>query len=522
VDKQRSKFLLIVIYLCFLAVLTRLFYWQVIKGSQLHEQAIAQIYKLEKILPRQGQVLSSDGYPLSLDYSYYRLALYKPNFQTDLDTILQEITNIKPEFATQNAKLLEKFREPNQKWLEFLGEFTTSEKNQLATISGTNFQARQKRYYPEDTLAIDLILGLERFYKRQLSGQVGFKRNVIDATGSQLLTKKNWQKSEIDGQDVPTSLHRQVQYLVENTLKQGLVTYQADSASAIILEPKSGQILAMASVEASPSAFSKVKNITHLFEPGSIFKPLVMTAALDSGAINSNWICTRCNQARVIGEDSINNWDKQFHPDSSLKDVITNSDNIGMSYIISHLGLDKFLDYYQKLKLNQKTGVELPGESVSPLKTYWSEIDLATASFGQGIALNQLQMLQAFNSIANDGLLVNAHLNTSHQSQSSRVFSEKSTNTIKEILAYAVDHSPVAKLKSKDMDSVCAKSGTAQVAVAGKYGDNTIGSYIGFYPCINPKYTMIVTISNAQTSQWGSSTAAPIWFELASHLNRLL
>ena len=78
-----------------------------IKGSQLHEQAIAQIYKLEKILPRQGQVLSSDGYPLSLDYSYYRLALYKPNFQTDLDTILQEITNIKPEFATQNAKLLE-------------------------------------------------------------------------------------------------------------------------------------------------------------------------------------------------------------------------------------------------------------------------------------------------------------------------------------------------------------------------------------------------------------------------------
>ena len=102
-DKKRSKFLLIVIYLCFLAVLSRLFYWQVIKGAQLHEQAIAQIYKLEKILPRQGQILSSDGYPLSLDYSYYRLALYKPNFKADLDTILQEITNVKPEFATQNS-----------------------------------------------------------------------------------------------------------------------------------------------------------------------------------------------------------------------------------------------------------------------------------------------------------------------------------------------------------------------------------------------------------------------------------
>ncbi len=521
-DKNRSKFLLIVIYLFFLAVLGRLFYWQVIKGTELHEQAIAQIYKLEKILPRQGQVLSSDGYPLSLDYSYYRLALYKPNFKDNLETILKEITSVKPEFATQNAKLLEKFQEPNQKWLEFLGEFTTLEKNQLATISGTNFEAKQKRYYPEGSLGLDLILGLERFYKRQLSGQVGFKRNVIDATGSQLLTKKNWQKNEIDGQDITTSLNRRIQQLVESTLKNGLQTYQADSASAIILEPQSGQILAMASVEASPSAFSRVKNITHLFEPGSIFKPLIMTAALDSESINSNWICTRCNQPRTIGEDSINNWDKQFHPDSNLKDIIKNSDNIGMSYIIYHLGLDKFLDYYQRLKLNQKTGVELPGESVSPLKNYWSEIDLATASFGQGIALNQLQMLQAFNSIANNGLLVNAHLNKNHQSQSSRVFSQKSTDLMKEILEYAVDNSPVAKLKTEDMGPVCAKSGTAQVAVGGKYGDNTIGSYIGFYPCNNPKYTMIVTLSNARASQWGSSTAAPIWFDLASHLNRLL
>lgn len=522
-ETPRSKIILVTIYLCFIFILSKLFYWQIIKGQELRDKAVSQIYKLEKILPQQGHILSSDSYPLSLDYSYYSLALYKPNFKKELNEIITEINTIKPEFATENAKAIEKLSNPAQKWMEFTTEFNRSEMLNLSKIAGTDFTLKQKRYYPEKKLAFNIISNLEKFYRRQIFGQIGFTRTIIDGTGGNLLTRKNWQKNEIDGQDIHTSLNRQIQLLSENSLKFGVEKYQADAASLIIIKPQSGEIIAMASFEASPSAQTlRIPNISNLFEPGSIFKPLIMASALDSGSINQNFICQKCNQPRTIGQYTINNWNNEFHPESSLRDIIKNSDNIGMSYIIYELGLDKFLDYFHRLKLDQKTGVELSGESISSLKNYWSDIDLATASFGQGLAVNQLQMIQAFNTIANDGQLVKVHLNQQSTVEKSDVFNSQTTTLMKEILKYAVNNSPVSTLKPDDME-VCAKSGTAQVAIKGEYTNtDTIGSYIGFYPCDKPIFTMIVTVNNPRLSQWGSSTAAPIWFELAQSIEPLL
>jgi len=522
-ETSRLKTILITVYLCFIFILVKLFYWQVIKGQELRDKAVSQIYKLEKILPQQGHILSSDSYPLSLDYSYYNLALYKPNFKKELSEIIGEINTIKPSFASDNAKALEKFNNPSQKWMEFITQFNRDETLKLSKLAGADFTYKQKRYYPENNLGFNIISNLERYYHRQIFGQIGFTRTIVDGTGGNLLTRKNWQKNEIDGQDIHTSLNRQVQFLSENTLKAGVEKYQADAASLIIIKPQSGEIIAMASFEASPSAQStKIPNIGNLFEPGSIFKPLIMSSALDSKSINQDFICQKCDRPRTIGQYTINNWNNEFHANSTLKDIIKNSDNIGMSYIIEQMGLNKFLDYFHRLKLDQKTGVELSGESISPLKNSWPEIDLATASFGQGIAVNQLQMIQAFNTIANDGQLVKVHLNQQSQIEKTQVFNPETMALMREILSYAVDNSPVSSLKPKDME-VCAKSGTAQVAIKGEYtNSDTIGSYIGFYPCLNPKFTMIVTVNNPKLSQWGSSTAAPIWFELAQNLTPLL
>lgn len=522
-ETPRPKIILITIYLCFIFILAKLFYWQVIKGQELRDKAVSQIYKLEKIIPQQGHILSSDSYPLSLDYSYYSLALYKPNFNKDLTEIISEINTIKPEFAKENAKALEKFNNPAQKWMEFITQFNRDEMLKLSKLAGTDFTLKQKRYYPEKNLAINIIQNLERYYRRQIYGQIGFIRTIVDGTGGNLLTRKNWQKNEIDGQNIHTSLNRQIQLLSENILKNGVEKYQADAASLIIIKPQNGEIIAMASYEASPSAQTgKVPNISNLFEPGSIFKPLIMSSALDSKSINPDFICQKCDRPRTIGQYTINNWNNSFHPNSTLKDIIKNSDNIGMSYIINELGLNNFLEYFHRLKLDQKTGVELTGESISTLKNNWPEIDLATASFGQGLAINQLQMVQAFNAIANNGQLVKVHLNQQSPIETTEVFKPETMALMREILSFAVNNSPVSSLKPKDME-VCAKSGTAQVAIKGEYtNSDTIGSYIGFYPCINPKFTMIVTINNPRLSQWGSSTAAPIWFEMAQNIKPLL
>lgn len=523
IESSRSKTILITIYLCFVFILARLFYWQIIKGQELRDKATAQLYRLEKIIPKQGHLLSSDFFPLSLDYTYFTFSFYKPNFKNELPQILAEIKKIKPEFATENAKVLEIFNNPAQKWVEFITQLNREEMQTLSSIPGLDFTLKQARFYPENDLAKNIILNLERYYRRKISGRIGFSRSIVDGVGGNLLTRKNWQKNEIDGEDIQLSINRKVQLLAESTIKKSIETYNADSASVIIIKPQSGEILAMASAEASPSALiSKIPNISDLFEPGSIFKPLTMASALDSGSINPDFICQRCNQARIIGKYTINNWNKEFHPDSSLKDIIKNSDNIGMSYIIERMGQKTFLDYFHRLKLDQKTGIELSGESISPLKNYWSEIDLATASFGQGFAVNQLQMIQAFNTLANGGELVSLHLTNQKRAEYTRIFAQDTVIKMNKILKYAVENSPVSKLKEKNLE-VCAKSGTAQVAISGQYTDsNTIGSYIGFSPCENPKYTMIVTIKNPRSSQWGSSTAAPVWFEIAQNLEFLL
>lgn len=255
--------------------------------------------------------------------------------------------------------------------------------------------------------------------------------------------------------------------------------------------------------------------------------------ALDQKSINTDYICDDCSHPRTIGEYTISNWDNSTHPNSTLKDIILNSDNIGMSYIISHLGLNNFLSYYQKLGLNKKTGIDLQGESKPTVKTSWPEIDLATASFGQGIVVTQINMLQAFNVIANNGYLIKPkvakyfsdnfnQIYYPKKQPSIPVFSIESVSQMKNILKYAVENGVVNQFRPKNLE-VCAKSGTAQVAVKGSYTDSsTIASYIGFSPCNNPKFTMIVTINNPKSSPWGSSTAAPIWFELASKINHLL
>ena len=549
-QNSRSKILSIALTFCFIIISCRFFYWQIIKAPELKEKAKNQTYKIEKISPDRGKIYSSDNFPLVLNQTTYQLSLYKPNFKEDIDQLLAKIEQINPNFKTENEESIDKFKNnSSQKWITFNTEFNEDQKKSL-DISGIEFQKIEKRFYPENSLATDLLGiiskdnngtqigygGIEAFYQKQLQGKTGFIFGPQDATGKTILNKKSWSSDAINGRNIFTNINRSAQFYVEKILREGIDKYTADSGSITIMEPKTGAILAMATLTATNSAtMSSIRNpaISDLFEPGSIFKPLIVSMALDTNSIDTDYICTKCNQPHVIGKYNISNWDSEFHDNSTLQDIIKNSDNIGMSYIIAKLGKDNFLNYYQKLGLTQKTGVDLQGEAKPTIKTEWPEIDLATASFGQGIVVTQVGMLQAFNVIANDGVLVKPKvvnyfaegnkITKNKNDKETRVFNQDTIQKIKNILKYAVENGVTAKLKPDNLE-VCAKSGTAQVAIEGSYENNssTIASYIGFSPCNNPKFTMIVTINNPKTSPWGSSTAAPIWYELASKLNDLL
>ena len=549
--KQRYQLILFSFIFCFLILISRFFYWQIIKSPQLKTQALTQIYKLEKDIPIRGNIYSSDNYPLVINDYNYKISIYKPNLTQDLDLVLTQIDKIHPNFIKENELILNNFKsKPQQKWLDINTLFLLSEKEELQKIDGISTKLEENRYYPETTLASQILGfiahnsqgnsigygGIEAYYNKQLSGKTGFVWSPQDATGKTILTKKSWNSNSTNGLNLYSSIDRSIQYQTEKILKEGIDKYQADSGMITIMESSTGRILAMTSMVASSSATtdpSRNPIIANLFEPGSIFKPIIVSMALDKKSIDENFVCTQCSHPRNIGTYTINNWDNSTHPNSNLYDIIKNSDNIGMSYIMTELGLNNFLEYYQKLGLNKKTGIDLQGESKPSVKNNWPEIDLATASFGQGIVVTQINMLQAFNTIANDGVLVSPkvvdyykddleHISYPKIIPSTTVFSSQTINKIKSILKYAVENSVVATLRQKDME-VCGKSGTAQVAIKGNYTDSsTIGSYIGFSPCDKPNFTMIVTINNPKSSSWGSSTAAPIWFELAAKINFLL
>lgn len=363
--------------------------------------------------------------------------------------------------------------------------------------------------------------GLEGYYHKQLSGRSGFIWSAKDATNQPVLSKKIWQRPQLDGQDLHTSIRSNIQFMVEQKLSTALKDFGAPQAAAIIMESDTGQIIAMASIESSPSASNIA--IDYLFEPGSIFKPLTVAAALDTKSITTDYICQKCNQPRIIDQFTINNWDQSVHPDENLYDIIKNSDNIALSWIIEEIGLDRFLTYFKKLELDRKTNIDLQGESKPSSKSYWSKIDLATASFGQGFSLTPIQMITAFNSLANNGVMISPRVVINPKpNRHVKVFTPTTTDSLKDILRYNIKNSNLARLNPLSLD-ICGKSGTAQVAgPTGYQSDSTIASFIGFLPCDQAQFTMLVTIFFPTNSPWGATTAAPVWFDLAQSVNNLL
>lgn len=537
--KHRNYILSLIVYLLLALILARFFYWQIIKNQELKEKSLSQTYKLVKSSPKRGLILASDDYPMTLNENSYILSIYKPNLKTDLKSILAQIESVKPKFLQLNQDTIDYFQnKTEQKWIQFNTLFSVLEKNKLEKISGLEFTSQATRYYPEGTLAKNILGiiakndqgnykgygGLEGYYDKTLSGRTGFSWTIKNGLNQTILTKQGWKITEIDGENIKTSINRSLQNILEKKIEQGLTNYQADMAMATIMDSKTGQIIAMTNYSnnktATASATDINQNISYLFEPGSVFKPIFMALSLDSHKINQNFNCP-CNQPLTIGEYTINNWDEKLHPDSPLKDIIRYSDNIGMATISKNVDSNTLIKYSEILGLGKKSGIDLQGESRPIIKKNWGKIDIANASFGQGFAITQIQLIKMFNSLTY-GKLTTPKIATNNSPDIDNIFTQSTRDNIKSYMKYAVESGNMNKYKNKDME-VCAKSGTAQIAYQGKYDENqTIASYIGFSPCDNPKFTMIITLVRPKTSPWAEGTAGPMWYDIANDIYRII
>lgn len=552
---DRNKILELVIVGCFLGILSRLFYWQIVKGPLLQQMAQGQYEHTSVLGVARGRIFSADGYPLVLNSLVYTLYATPKVFQDTPLRIASLLGGVLPASQSSENKnsILEKLGS-GKNWIPLARNLDDSTKSQIQAlgITGIGFDPLSIRYYPEASMAAHVLgfvgsnaqgnpqgyFGLEGKYDLELRGKSGQENVETDALGNPILLDTNNTIQSITGRDIYTTIVRDIQDVVEQKLSDGMAKYGAIEADAIVMEPSTGKILAMASLpNYDPRSFStqdpalfKNPMVADGYEPGSTFKVVTVAAGIDTGVINPDTPCADCGAPKVIGKYTIRTWNDKYQKDISMTDALVHSDNTAMMFVADKLGKSNFLKYVQKFGFGSKTGIDLQEEASPPLRDIntWGDIDVATGSFGQGIAVTGIQILDAIDAVANKGIMMRPMV-------VSKVVSDQGTFPITPQVRAVVISPKTAQLVTQMMIQaatrgdakwalpkgylIAGKTGTAQIPINGHYDPTrTIASFVGFAPADNPKFAMLVRLVDPQTSQWGSETAAPLWFDISKEL----
>jgi stage V sporulation protein D (sporulation-specific penicillin-binding protein) len=554
----------------FIAIFSRLVYWHVFAGPKLQTLARAQRASQIDIPAPRGLILSSDGFPLVTNKPTFLAYAYLPDITIKPSEFAANVARVlslhDPSMATLSAverdgsevqlarELGEKVTQ-NTTWVPLARGLLDPVKEDLQRLNekAIGFETFEVRDYPEASMAAHLLgfvgsdgagnpkgyFGLEGFYQGELAGTPGMVRQEIDISGKPIITGDFARVAPIQGRTLVTHIDRSVQLMIETALAKGLDRYQALAGEIVVMDPHTGAIIAMAALpDYDPAAFRdfasetyRNPSISESYEPGSTFKVLVMAAGVNEKVITPNTPCdTTCNGPVPIGAYTIKTWNNQYRDSPTMMEVLKHSDNTGMVFVGRQLGKEKLIAYLNHFGFGSSTGIDLEGEASPKLRQDWKEIDLATTTFGQGIAVTSVQMLSAVSAIANGGMLytpqVVKHVQVNEQIYDikpkpiRRVLQPEAAKTV----AYMMEESAIygeAQWAAVRGYRLAGKTGTAQVPIAGHYdAEKTIASFVGFAPAHEPKFAMIVKLREPKSSPWASETAAPLWFNLAKEILR--
>ena len=546
----RQHLVLILFFLGFGLIGVRLFYWQVVMGGKLAEAASDQYYFKLTLSPRRGNILASDGQALTTNKLAY-LVYAEPKKVADKKEFAGKVG---PLINLDPKEVLARLNQENIVWAALARKVEENKQSELANLklTGLGFEKEGKRFYPEASFAAHLLgfvgsddtgqdkgyFGLEGYYNLALKGKPGSLIQEKDAQGLPILLGESRRIPAEDGQTLELNLDRTVQFILEEKLKAGISRYGAKEGLVVVMDPKTGAVLGAAAYPAyDPRSFNSYPAdvypnplVADTYEPGSTFKALVMAAALNERTVDP---LTKYNEEGPvqIGEYSIRTWNNEYHGELTATQILEKSSNPGMVFVGQKLGKNKFYEYMDKFGFGKKTGIDLEEETSPDLRprSEWKDIDLATASFGQGIAVTPIQMLAAIAALANEGNLMEPQVVKRMIDLTGKVIERKpkkqtqvitpiTARVITEMLVSAVDNGEAKWAKPKGY-RIAGKTGTAQIPVAGHYDANkTIASFVGFAPATNPKFAMLVLLREPSTSPWGSETAAPLFFNIAKDL----
>lgn len=406
-------------------------------------------------------------------------------------------------------------------------------------LNGLGFKPHFQRSYPERTLASNVLgfvtrdgrgyFGIEEKYNDLLAGnpvQVWVPRDPNKAIDIPKVP---------DGTTLVLTLDRDLQAKVENILDRSLDEYGAKNGAIIVMDPKTGEILAMATtprmdlnnytdyfrIYDNGSQYNR--SVGMAYEAGSVVKILTMAAALDSGAVTPQ--TTYIDSGSIeVGGITIRNWDRQPWGQRNMTECLQHSLNVCLAWIATQMGSPTFYSYMERFGLGHRTGVDLADEAMGRLKvpgdSDWYPVDLGTNAFGQGVSVTPLQLMMAASAIANEGQMVTPHvlyamLRDGHQynvpsQYAGSPIKPETARTLTEMLAVSLQNESASALLPGYR--VAGKTGTAQIPTQFGYDPNhTNASFIGWGPVDDPKFMIYVWLQEPTTSIWGSQTAAPVF-----------
>ncbi|MEW6674572.1 MAG: penicillin-binding protein 2 [Nitrospirota bacterium] len=542
-NKKRAIILNTVIIFSFFAVSLRLTDLMILNHKRLSERARAQHIKVEDIQVRRGTI--SDRREREMAVNLELESLY-----CDPESLIIDDVDVKKLSMTIGRKaevILSKIPpEGRFAWIERKLDSDVAGKVRRLDIKGLGFLPEAKRFYPKGKLAAH-ILGFVGVDNQALEGIELEYDEYLKTTGGKILFSRDASgkvlSSGVDikakGNNIVLTIDEGLQYLVESELEKAMLKWRSSAASAIMIDPFTGEILALANIPAydpnSPMRVSgferRNRAITDCYEPGSAFKIIVGTAALEEKIVdlNTKFDCSRGGVE--VGGKVIH--DAHRHGVLTFKEVIQKSSNVGSVMIGMKLGKERVYKYAKLFGFGEKTEIDLPGEVsgwIYPPEK-WSGTSIGAISIGQEVAVTPLQILRAYSAIANGGFLVRPHVVSEIRSpegqvlvsfrgyEKKRAISTETAETFKDILKTVVEEGGTGCSASVEGNQVAGKTGTAQVIdpKTGRYSkEKYVSSFVGFVPADNPKMALIIVIYEPKGQIYGGVVAAPVFKEIAN------
>ena len=541
--QKRLLLLETIILIACLCVEGRLVYLQVLKHGQFQQLAFRQQYTQKETNASRGMIADRSGALLAMNIGLFNVSAH-PN---QIEDKAHAAAVLSRALGESYGTLLSKLSNGKQfVWLARQVPYERSEAVENLKLEGVDAIREQRRFYPDHEMASQVLGfagidnqgldGLERYYDSMLTGKNGLVMTERDARGRVVMADNKSLKSGVDGLNIVTTLDRTLQHIAQVELAKAFEKYRCKAASIVVMNPATGEILAMANYPTfDPNHFTeypkeswKNRVVNDEFEPGSTFKLVTAVGALDEGVVNEDdkFFCENgafhTDYGRTVSDHEKLGW-------LTFREVFGFSSNIGMVKVGYKLGKENLYNYCEKFGFGQTTGIDLPGESpgkVRPLDK-WSGLSLTTIPYGYEISTTPIQILDAYAAIANGGVLMKPYIVKSLEDASGhvkkefgpkeirRVCSEKTAKRMTEMLKWVVTHGTGTAVALPAYD-IAGKTGTAYKFMNGHYSKyNYVSSFVGFVPADNPKLVIYVSLDDPRGIYWGGYTAGPVFKEVA-------